>query len=212
MYRFIDSGMKRYRVQRFLSPSSWLLLLARFLILAYAGTAAANSDVLSIGQILERADNYRLSADSVQVTTRVRLYKTTEQLSLDQAEKERLYKVLIKPGRRSLVLFKSPSEIGQKVLMLDDRYWLLMPKSRRPLRITPMQKLLGEASTGDVSSLTWSEDYRGTVTGEQRITRLILLDRIAREKRTVIDYLDMSAVAIPDKVYNPAYLIRNPKL
>lgn len=32
--------------------------------------------------------------------------------------------------------------------MLGDNYWLLMPKSRRPIRITPMQKLLGKRRWG----------------------------------------------------------------
>lgn len=47
------------------------------------------------------------------------------------------------------------------MLMMGDNYWLQMPKSRRPIRITPMQKLLGEASIGDISTLTWSQDYQG---------------------------------------------------
>ncbi len=55
------------------------------------------------------------------------------------------------------------------MLMLADNYWLVMPKSRRPIRITPMQKLLGEASVGDISTLTWSEDYQGTVISSDSI-------------------------------------------
>jgi hypothetical protein len=55
------------------------------------------------------------------------------------------------------------------MLMLGDDYWLMMPASQRPLRITAMQKLLGEASTGDIATMTWSEDYEGTVSGEETI-------------------------------------------
>jgi hypothetical protein len=51
------------------------------------------------------------------------------------------------------------------VLMLGDDFWLLMPNSQRPLRITPMQKLLGDASTGDIATMSWAEDYGGTVAG-----------------------------------------------
>ena len=90
--------------------------------------------------------------------TRVSLYKNWSDGTEGTLEKERLYEVLIKPGRRSLVLFQSKAEAGQKVLMLDDRYWLLLPKTRRPVRITASQKLLGEASTGDIATMTWSED------------------------------------------------------
>jgi hypothetical protein len=54
--------------------------------------------------------------------------------------------VFVQDQHRSLVLMRSPAEQGQKVLMLGDDFWLLMPGSQRALRITPMQKLLGDAS------------------------------------------------------------------
>ncbi|POB65316.1 outer membrane lipoprotein-sorting protein, partial [Vibrio vulnificus] len=63
-------------------------------------------------------------------------------------------------------------EAGQKMLMLQDNYWLQMPKSRRPIRITPMQKLLGEASVGDISTLTWSEDYQGIWVASEKVQGL----------------------------------------
>jgi hypothetical protein len=63
---------------------------------------------------------------------------------------------------------RSPAEQGQKVLMLGDDFWLLMPGSQRPLRITPSQKLLGDASTGDIATMSWSQDYQGTLVGEER--------------------------------------------
>lgn len=102
---------------------------------------------------VEAADAYRLNSDSSRVTTRVILYKNGKQT------KERLYRVYMRPERKSLVLFQSSGEKGQKVLMLADKFWLLMPSSRRPIRITPMQKLLGEASTGDIATMSWHQDY-----------------------------------------------------
>jgi hypothetical protein len=114
----------------------------------------------NVAALLKAADAFRLPAESVRVETHVELYKN------DALDKDRLYTVYVKPGRRSLVLMKSPSEAGQKVLMLADQFWLLMPESQRPLRITASQKLLGEASTGDIATMTWSDDYNGQVTEE----------------------------------------------
>ncbi|HEX8987862.1 MAG TPA: outer membrane lipoprotein-sorting protein [Rhodocyclaceae bacterium] len=128
-----------------------------FLFAVPAIPAAAADDVAAL---LKQADAFRLPAQSVRVETQVELYKN------EALDKERLYTVYVKPGRRSLVLMKSPSEIGQKVLMLADQFWLLMPESQRPLRITASQKLLGEASTGDIASMTWSDDYDGAVKDE----------------------------------------------
>jgi hypothetical protein len=128
------------------------------LLLAVSALPAAAAD--NVAALLKQADAFRLPAESVRVETHVELYKN------DALDKDRLYTVYVKPGRRSLVLMKSPSEIGQKVLMLADQFWLLMPESQRPLRITASQKLLGEASTGDIASMTWSEDYDGVVKDE----------------------------------------------
>lgn len=128
------------------------------IFLALSTTSAmADSSVVAL---LQRADAYRLPARSAKVDTDVLLYRD------GHLDKERRYTVYLKPDRRTLVLMKSPVEAGQKVLMLGDQFWLLMPESQRPLRITPSQKLLGEASTGDIANMTWSGDYNGEVTGE----------------------------------------------
>jgi hypothetical protein len=112
--------------------------------------------------LLRAADRWRLADEAAQVETRVQV------LGKDGAvEKERLYTVFVQSGHRSLVLMRSPAEAGQRVLMLGDDFWLLMPSSQRPLRITPLQKLLGDASTGDVATLSWAEDYAGTLVGEE---------------------------------------------
>ena len=129
----------------------------RFLLILLFSTSSFGADVK---QLLKEADAFRLTADAMRVETEVRVFKH------GQLDKTRLYNVYVKPGRRSVVVMRSPAERGQKMLMLGDDFWLVLPSSQRPLRITPMQKLLGDASTGDIASLTWAEDYDGQVLGE----------------------------------------------
>lgn len=129
-------------------------------LLAAAALLALPAGAADVKALLKEADAYRLIDQSSRVDTEVRLFKR------GKLDKTRLYAVYVKPGRRSLVVFRSPSERGQKMLMLGDDFWLVMPASQRPLRITPMQKLLGDASTGDVASMAWAEDYDGRVEGE----------------------------------------------
>ncbi len=137
--------------------NSSLLLAA--LALAASATAHAADDVPAL---LKAADRWRMSSDSLQVETQVQV------LNKDGSpDKERRYTVYAQAQHRSLVLMRSPAEAGQKVLMLGDDFWLLMPSSQRPLRITPMQKLLGDASTGDIATMSWAEDYTGTLAGEE---------------------------------------------
>ena len=120
---------------------------------------------------LKAADDYRLNADNSRVSTQVTLFRNGKKTT------QRLYTVYLKPGRRSLVLFESSGEKDQKVLMLADKFWLLMPASRRPIRITPMQKMLGEASTGDIATMSWHEDYDAEFKGSETIDGE-LLDRL----------------------------------
>jgi len=137
--------------------------LRRLILLAAAALGALPAFAVDVKQLLKDADAYRLDEASLRIDTEVKVYKS------GGLDKTRLYAVYAKPGRRSLVVFRSPSERGQKLLMLGDDFWLVLPTSQRPLRITPVQKLLGDASTGDVASLTWSEDYDGTIAGEQSV-------------------------------------------
>ena len=125
--------------------------------------AAASAHAgMEVATLLKDADRYRTGQDNLQVETQVSVFKRD-----GTPDKERRYTVFVQAGHKSLVLMRSPAEQGQKVLMLGDDFWLLMPGSQRPLRITPSQKLLGDASTGDIATMSWSQDYRGTLVGEE---------------------------------------------
>jgi outer membrane lipoprotein-sorting protein len=113
--------------------------------------------------LLKAADRYRATDDDLQVETQVSVFNRD-----GSPDKERRYTVFVQAGHKSLVLMRSPAEAGQKVLMLGDDFWLLLPGSQRPVRITPSQKLLGDASTGDIATMSWSEDYTGSIVGEER--------------------------------------------
>jgi len=59
----------------------------------------------------------------------------------------------------SLVLAQDGDQRGQKYLYTPGGYWLYAPRTRRPLRLTPLQTLRGQASIGDVSRLNFGADY-----------------------------------------------------
>jgi len=139
--------------------SKLLQVLALLCVATTTMHARAADDVAAL---LKAADRYRTGQDNLQVETHVSV------LNRDGSpDKERRYTVFVQAQHKSLVLMRSPAEAGQKVLMLGDDFWLLMPGSQRPLRITPSQKLLGDASTGDIATMSWAEDYTGDVVGEE---------------------------------------------
>lgn len=135
----------------------------RFVCFAALVVAASAAFAQDVPALLKAADKYRMSSDNMQVETQISVFNTD-----GSPDKERRYTVFAQARHQSLVLMLSPAEKGQKVLMLGDDFWLLMPGSQRPLRITPMQKLLGDASTGDIATLSWADDYAGAVAGEER--------------------------------------------
>jgi hypothetical protein len=132
------------------------------LLLVAATLLSGEAHAQEVQSLLKDADRYRMSADNLQVDTQVSVFNTD-----GTPDKQRRYTVFAQSERKSLVLMQSPMEKGQKVLMLGDDFWLLMPGSQRPMRITPMQKLLGDASTGDVATMNWAGDYTGQVVGEE---------------------------------------------
>ena len=134
-------------------------LLNTLVVLALS---AATAQAQGVSTLLKAADKFRMNADNLQVETQINVVNAD-----GSPDKERRYKVFAQAGRKSLVLMLSPAEKGQKVLMLGDDFWLLMPDSQRPLRITPMQKLLGDASTGDIATMSWADDYGGKLIGEE---------------------------------------------
>jgi hypothetical protein len=131
-------------------------------LLATVCAAGLSAQAQDVSALLKTADRFRVNADNLQVETQINVVNAD-----GTPDKERRYKVFSQAGRKSLVLMQSPAEKGQKVLMLADDFWLLMPDSQRPLRITPMQKLLGDASIGDIATMSWADDYTGKVVGDE---------------------------------------------
>jgi hypothetical protein len=113
--------------------------------------------------LVKAADFYRQASDHLQVETQVNVLGSD-----GNSVKERRYTVFVQPKGRSLVLMRSPADQGQKLLMLGDDFWLMLPSSQRPIRITATQKLLGDASTGDIATMSWSDDYDAKLVGEEK--------------------------------------------
>ena len=53
----------------------------------------------------------------------------------------------------------SKKEKGRAVLLKGDQMWLLLPGTKRPLKVTPQQRLMGPAAGGDVARTRLREDY-----------------------------------------------------
>src|SRR5207302_1397216 len=122
------------------------LLLITALPLRGAGNDASS--------VLARADVFRNPISSFSVD--VELTSVTP----DGTSNTSRFRVYGKGADRSIVEFTYPqTEKGKYLLMLRDAMWIYMPTASRPIRISPLQRLLGQASNGDVARTNFSTDY-----------------------------------------------------
>jgi outer membrane lipoprotein-sorting protein len=104
-------------------------------------------------RILARVDALRNPLDNFSLALELTSYRK------DQAEVWK-FRVYGQGKDKSLVEFLSPaSEQGKYLLMLRDGMWIYVPSTSRPIRISPLQRLMGEASNGDVARTNYSADY-----------------------------------------------------
>jgi hypothetical protein len=80
--------------------------------------------------------------------------------------------VQVKAGK-SLVNFLAPKrDKGRAMLFAGKNLWLKIPKTRKIIRISPAQRLMGEASNGDVAGTNFFDDYTPTLIGEETVDNM----------------------------------------
>jgi outer membrane lipoprotein-sorting protein len=103
--------------------------------------------------ILKRSDGYRNGWPSYVLHVKITNFES------NKADEEKLYEVSQKGTEKTYVEFMSPREKGQHLLMLGDDMWVYLPDTSRPVRITPLERLSGDASNGDVARTNYAADY-----------------------------------------------------
>jgi hypothetical protein len=106
--------------------------------------------------LLERSDAVRNGGYSFAVRVNIRNFED------GKVDEEHAYQVFQKGLDKSYVEFLSPREKGRHLLMLGDDMWVFLPDTSRPIRITPLERLSGEASNGDVARTHYALDYDAT--------------------------------------------------
>lgn len=78
------------------------------------------------------------------------------------------FQVRVKDKTKSLVKYMAPpSARGRMLLMLEKNMWIYIPGTRRAIRISPQQQLLGQISNADVARVVYSVDYQAEAVIEQ---------------------------------------------
>jgi len=135
-------------------------------------------------------DAAKLLADAEFIRNPQEDYGTTVKIEdVDKSKKSTSsYYTSVKGRDKALVKFTEPTtEIGKRVLMIDNDMWVYVPTAKKPLRISPRQKLAGNAAYGDVARLNYTGNYTATYKGEDNLekTPVYVLDLVAIEGRPV---------------------------
>jgi hypothetical protein len=124
---------------------------------------------LSGVRVLEKVDGYRQLSRSFTMKVKISDYKE------EQLNDEAIFSGYFKGNEKSLLLCTRGKNKDMKVLMKSDHMWVSLSGSRRALRIAPMQRLMGQASNGDVAKVAFSVDYQPEIKEQnQNIIKILL--------------------------------------
>jgi len=71
----------------------------------------------------------------------------------------------------SLIQFVLPArDAGKLMLKNGNDMWFYDPTSKASVRLSPQQRLLGQASNGDVVTVNLAKDYKATIAAEEDVT------------------------------------------
>jgi outer membrane lipoprotein-sorting protein len=139
------------------------LTVSLFAVFASAACAEDARDIVA------GADKVRNPDHPFRVTATVIEYRS------GQAEDRNVFTVWSKldpaTGQfRDVMVYAEPPRDAGKVLLLNgDKLWFYDPASKQSVRISPQEKLAGQASAGDVLTENLAIDYAATILGEESV-------------------------------------------
>jgi hypothetical protein len=78
---------------------------------------------------------------------------------------------------------------GARMLQVERNMWLTKPGLKKPVPISPRQRLTGQAAIGDIAATNYAKDYSGTFVGEETVNgeRCYLLRLAANTRQATYD-------------------------
>jgi outer membrane lipoprotein-sorting protein len=96
---------------------------------------------------------------------------------------------------RSLIRYLAPARDASKLILYSGKdLWFYDPSSKASIRLSPQQRLLGQASNGDVVTVNLAKDYQATSAEEE--------DTQDGERKTKHCYKLLMAAGTPDATYH----------
>lgn len=115
-------------------------------------------------EILARVDARRAVGESFRFRLQITDYEN------NTAGERALMSGNVKGMNKTMVAYEEPANMrGKKLLMVNEEMFIFVPRTRRPVRLTASQRLMGQASNGDVMNVRFQADYSPVLTGEEAV-------------------------------------------
>lgn len=161
-----EGSLRAHRVNLALRVSL-LVVTAAFLltcaVVLHAESGASVPAAPNAAELLKRSDTFRNGWPSFVTRVKITNYES------GKSDEEALYEVSQKGADKTYVEFLSPRDKGRHLLMLADDMWIYLPDTSRPVRITPLERLSGDASNGDVARTNYAADYSASYVRTEKV-------------------------------------------
>lgn len=150
-----------------------MLIIGVVIVIEVMLTSRANADEspkpLSAKEILHRSDNIR--NPSMPFATQITITEYNKAKEVDKMVIKVHSKQQKNSGQyRSLVEFLQPSrDSGKLMLKNGNEIWFYDPAASNSIRLSPQQRLMGQASNGDVMTANFALDYNVEIHAEEVI-------------------------------------------
>ncbi len=142
----------------------WITVIATLLLLPASVFAVASAE-----EILVASDAIRNPGRSFSVTVTLTEFQAGKQV--DTSTLVSYSRTQAQGGQfASLIRFVLPArDAGKLMLKNGNDLWFYDPTNKASVRLSPQQRLLGQASNGDVATVNLAKDYKATLAGEEEI-------------------------------------------
>jgi hypothetical protein len=137
-------------------------IISGMLAALLAVTGPVRAEDRPVKEILQHADRARGNVDGI-------IWDITIMTIEEGARETRGLTVKVKKNN-TLAKYTSPANMNDRmVLMVDRNMWFIRSGLKKPVSISPRQKLMGDAANGDIASTNYREDYNAVLLGSEPV-------------------------------------------
>jgi Outer membrane lipoprotein-sorting protein len=138
----------------------FLIIIAGLLMLGSGAGRVVHSGELQVTDILKHADRARGNVGGI-------IWDISISTNEEGAVETRGMTVKVR-GNDTLAKYTTPATMNDRMVLMKDRnMWFLRSGLKKPVSISPRQKLMGDAANGDIASTNYAGDYGAELVGEE---------------------------------------------